>query len=159
MDKAYGQTQPYIPATDSGFRDWLLNFSTLISADPAKYGVDASDATIIANLNTSYAAAYQTVQAPSTRTPNAVGQKDALKASARASCRVYAMQIKANAGVDNQDKIQLGIHVNDPTPTPIPAPTSARRYAHRANGAPTRRGQASRPARSARLMMNHRLRP
>lgn len=125
MDKAYGQSSPYIPAADGPFRDWLSNFSTLISADPGKYGLEASDATVIANLFASYSAAYQVVQSPSTRTPSAVAQKDALKASAVASCRVYAQNVKVNQGVDNEDKIALGIHVNDPTPTPIPAPTTA----------------------------------
>lgn len=125
MGKPYQQSTSYIPTSDSGFKDWLLNFSTLISADPSKYGLDASDATIIGNLYTAYAAAYQTVQSPSTRTPNAVAQKDALKASAIGSCRVYAMGIKTNIGVDNNDKIALGIHVNDPTPSPIPAPETA----------------------------------
>lgn len=125
MTKAYAQSTSYIPSTDSGFKDWLLNFSTLIFSDPSRYGLESSDATIIANLNTSYGDAYQVVQSPSSRTPSAVAQKDALKASAIASCRVYSMQIKSNAGVDNEDKIALGIHVNDTTPTPIPAPTSA----------------------------------
>lgn len=125
MGTAYQQSQSYIPATDAAFRDWLANFSTLIAADPGRYGLDASDATIITAHSTSFNTAYQTVQAPSTRTSNAVAQKDAIRASAQGSVRVYAQQIKANVGVDNEDKVALGIHVDDPTPTPIPAPTSA----------------------------------
>lgn len=125
MSHAYNQSGSYIPSTDAGFRDWLVNFSNLISADPIRYGLEQSDATIIANLKTTYDDAYQTVQSPSTRTPNAIGQKDALKASAIASVRVYAMLIKSNAGVTNDDKLALGIHVDDTTHTPIPAPESS----------------------------------
>ncbi|MCC6907208.1 MAG: hypothetical protein IT430_04640 [Phycisphaerales bacterium] len=125
MTKAYNQSGSYIPSTDAGFKDWLNTFSTLIAADPGKYGLDASDAVIISNLNTQYAAAYQTVQSNSTRTPNSIAQKDALKASATASCRVYAMMIKSNVAVSNDDKLALGIHVDDTTPTPIPAPVTA----------------------------------
>lgn len=33
--------------------------------------------------------------------------------------------IKANMGVTNEDKIALGLHVDDPTRTPVPAPTTA----------------------------------
>lgn len=124
-DKVYQQTGDYIPQTDAGFRDWLANFSTLISADPSRYGLEASDAAIIASMNTSFAAVYVQCQSPATRTGGLVTQKDALRASATASCRIYAMQIKANQGVDNQDKLQLGLHINDPTPTPIPVPTTA----------------------------------
>jgi len=125
MSTAYTQTQPYIPQTDGAFRDWLMNFSTLISADPNKYGLEAADATVIAAQYTAFNDAYNVVQMPSTRTPSAVAQKDALRASAVGTVRTYAQMVKSNAGVNNEDKVALGIHVNDPTPTPIPAPTSA----------------------------------
>ena len=123
-DKVYQQTGDYIPQTDAGFRDWLANFALLIQQDPGRFGLEAADAAIISSLNTSFAAAYVACQSPATRTTALVTQKDALRASATASCRVYAMNIKANAGVDNESKIELGLHINDPTPTPIPAPTT-----------------------------------
>jgi len=125
MSTAYTQTQPYIPGTDSAFRDWLLNFSTLITADPTKYGLDAADATVIAGHYTAFNDAYTLVQAPSTRTSTTVAQKDSARASAEASVRVYAQMIKANAGVNNEDKVALGVHVDDATPTPVPTPTTA----------------------------------
>ncbi len=125
MSTAYEQTSPYIPATDAGFRDWLNNFATLIAADPNRYGLDAGDAAIISNHNTGYAAAYVPCQSAETRTTALIIQKDAIKASAVASVRIYAQQIKVNAGVSNQDKAGLGLHINDITPTPIPAPVSA----------------------------------
>ena len=119
------QSESYIPATDWGFKSFLQNFATLISADPGRYGLDASDAAIIQNHYTGYAEAFDIVQAPSTRNPGTIGQKDALRASAVASVRIYAQMIKTNQGVDNQDKLDLGIHVDDPTPTPIPQPSTA----------------------------------
>lgn len=125
MNKGYQQAQSYIPQADGAFRDWLANFSSLISADPNRYGVTTADATVIANHNTTYEAAYVPVQSAETRTPALVQQKDAVKASAIASCRVYAMLIKNNNGVTNQDKSALGIHINDTTRTPIPAPDTA----------------------------------
>lgn len=122
---AVQQSDSYIPATDWAFKSWLLNFSTLISADSARYGLGAGDATIIANHYTAYAAAFDTVQTPTTRNVSTIAQKDAVRASAVASVRVYAQIIKTNQGVDNEDKTALGIHVNDPTRSPIPAPSSA----------------------------------
>jgi len=119
------QSEPYIPQTDWAFKSFLQNFSTLISADPNRYGVSAADATVIANHYTAFASAFDTVQAPSTRNATTIAQKDAVRASAAASIRIYAQIIKANQGVDNEDKAALGIHLDDPTPTPIPAPTSA----------------------------------
>ena len=124
MDKAYEQTGDYMPKADAPFRDWLWTFASLIQADPQKYGFDSSDATIIMNHYNSYNAAYQLVQSNATRTPSAIAQKDAIKAAARASCRVYAMLCKSNQGVTNQDKLDLGLHIND-TPSPVPVPSTA----------------------------------
>jgi len=125
MGTAYAQSDSYIPSTDAGFKDWILNFATLIAQDPAKYDLDASDAAILTDLSDSYAAAYQTAVSPSTRTPNAIGQKDAIRASAVGSCRVYAQNIKGNKGLTNDDKLALGIHVDDPTNSPISTPSTA----------------------------------
>lgn len=118
-------SQPYIPSNDAAFRDWLLNFATLIAADPTRYGLTAADATVIQGYSDDFDAAYQTAVAPSTRTVVTVAQKDAIRAAANESVRIFAQMIKVNQGVTNEDKIALGIHVDDPTPSPIPAPTSS----------------------------------
>lgn len=125
MSKAYQQTDSYIPKSDAGFRDWLCNFSALISANPHRFNLEVADASLLANLNTSYEEAYAAVQSPSTRTSSLIGRKDAIKASAIGTVRNYAMLIKHTRGVDNQSKIELGLHVDDPTPSPIAAPASA----------------------------------
>lgn len=124
-DSPFDQNGDYIPQTDWGFKSWLQNFSTLITADPGRYGLTSADASIISNQNTQYAAAFDTVQTVLGKNASTVGQKDAIKASAKGTCRVYAMIIKANQGVTNEDKLALGIHVNDPTKTPIPQPDSS----------------------------------
>lgn len=69
MSSAHELTGSYIPSTDAGFRDGILNFSTLISADPQRYGLDSSDAAIIA-------------------------RKDATKTSAIRSACAYTRNIK-----------------------------------------------------------------
>jgi len=49
---------PYIPPTSSGLDGFAANFSTLISAAPATYGLTAGDATAIATATALYHAAY-----------------------------------------------------------------------------------------------------
>lgn len=115
---------PYIPTTDSGVSSWLLNFSTLISADPTSYGLVAGDATAIAAQNTAYQAAYALAIDPSTRTPSTVANKDAVKAAALAVVRPYAMQINANASVTDEQRAELGLTIRKVVPTPIPQPTA-----------------------------------
>lgn len=114
----------YIPTTDSGLADWLLNFSTLVSANFAAYGLTSGNATTIAAQNTSYQAAYAAATDPSTRTPSTVAAKDAAKTSALAVVRPFAMQINANAGVTDEQRSDLGLTIRKTVPTPIPAPTA-----------------------------------
>lgn len=124
-DKVYQQSGDYIPRTDAGLKAFLINFSNLISQDPGKFGLSEQDAEIIQGLSDQFSNLFDLCQSPATRTTGLVTQKDAIRASAKGTVRVYAQQIKANKGVDNQAKIELGLHLDDPTKTPIPAPDSA----------------------------------
>lgn len=115
---------PYIPTTDAGVRDWLNNFSTLITATPTAFGLTSSDALAIATVASNYNAAYLAAVNPSTRTRATVAAKDAQKAAALFVCRPYAMRINANNTVTNSQREALGITVRDTTPTRLPAPTT-----------------------------------
>lgn len=121
----FKQTGGYMPQADQPFLFWLENFSSRISANWSMFGLGEPDAQSIAGHYQAYAEILPKALSPSTRNSGVIAQKDAAKAAARAACRVYAMIIKANKSVSNQDKIDLGLHVNDTTPTPIPAPATA----------------------------------
>lgn len=115
---------PYIPPTDAGFANWLQNFSSLINASPATYGLTPTDATAIVAVNSAYQAAYTTAVNPATRTKPTVADKDAAKANALSVARPYAIQIRNNDGISNMLKLDLGLTVPDLTPTPVPVPTT-----------------------------------
>lgn len=114
----------YIPSTDAGFGSWLANFSTLITAAPATYGLVSGDATVIAGQNTAYQAALALATDPVTRTSVTVADKDAAKSSALFVVRPFAVQISRNPAVSNMDKTAVGVTVVKTVPTPIPAPTA-----------------------------------
>lgn len=115
---------PYLPASDAAFDAWLTNFSTLLTAAPATYGLVAGDAVIVAAQQTAYNAAYIAATTPATRTSVTVAAKDAARASAEAVVRPYAVSISLNAGVLDGDKTAIGVTVPKLVPTPIPAPTA-----------------------------------
>jgi len=115
---------PYIPPSDGGFADWLLNFATLIAADPTAYGLVTGDATAISAQNTAYQAAYTAATDPTTRTSVTVAAKDNAKVAALAVVRPYAQQINANAAVTDDQRTALGLTVRKTVPTPIPEPTA-----------------------------------
>lgn len=114
----------YIPKKQLELRTWALNFSTLITAAPGVYGLVAGDAVTIAAQYAAYNVALTAAIDPATRTPTNVADKDAARASMLAVLRPYAIQIRNNVGVSDENKIALGLTVVDRTPTPIPAPTT-----------------------------------
>jgi len=114
----------YIPSTNSGFGAWLLNFSTLLTAAPALYGLVSGDAVIVAAQNVAYQAALLAATDPTTRTSVTVAALAAAKANALAVVRPYAVQISQNPSVLNDDKVAIGVTVRKVVPSPIVTPTA-----------------------------------
>lgn len=115
----------YIPTTDAALDNWALNFSTKITANFAEYGLLAADAGIIAGQYAIWHAAYLLAIDPGTRTKLAVADKDGEKVTLLQIVRQYAAQIRANAGITDEQLADLGLNIPDPTPTPIPVPTTS----------------------------------
>lgn len=114
----------FIPNSDADRIAWGLNFSTLISADPALYGVSVPVAAFIQSQYDEFAAAYALAVDPATSTVVTVALKDEEMAGFISIARAIAAQIRANGAVTNENKLALGLTVADPTPTPIPPPTT-----------------------------------
>lgn len=109
-------------STDSLFADWLLNFSTLLTASPTTYGLTSGDATTVATLQSAYATALATATTPSTRTADTIAAKDSAKSAALAGVRPLNQRISQNASVADSDKVAIGGTVKVSPPTPIPPP-------------------------------------
>lgn len=116
---------PYIPPTDSGLNTWAANFSAVIAASPATYGLATGDATAITSAYNLYHAAYLLATNPTTRTAPTVAAKDVQKAASLITFRQYAILIGANAGVSDMAKSAAGLTVRATGRTPIPAPGTA----------------------------------
>jgi hypothetical protein len=114
----------YIPTRDADLDTWLLNFKTLIAANPTNYGLVAGDATAITTAYTSWHTAYLAAVNPTTRTHATVQTKNAQKANVLAVVRGYAATIRANRAVSDELKIGLGLTIHDTQPTPVPPPAS-----------------------------------
>lgn len=116
---------PYLPAADAKFNNWIQNFSTLISASPASYGLTAGDASNIASAAAAWASAYAMVTSPTTKTAHTVSAKNTARVNAHAVVRPYAQNISLNAGVSSSNKIAVGVNPRTSTPAPITPPTSS----------------------------------
>lgn len=116
---------PYIPPREADLFTWAANFESLIDASPATYGLTSSDATAISAVVLPFLAAYTTALNPSTRTGPSVAAKDAARAAMLAVVRPYAIQIRDNAGVPDQDKLDLGLNIPSTSRTPTMVPQTA----------------------------------
>lgn len=115
----------YIPTQDAQLDVWALNFATLISTEPSRYGISTADGAVLMSQYNVWHAAYLLAVNPITRTQPAIADKDGEKVTLLYLVRLYAAQIRANAGVTDEDKAALGLNIPDPTPTPIPVPTTS----------------------------------
>lgn len=115
----------YIPPKDADLDIFAANFSTLITATPAAYGLLAGDATTIAASVATWHTAYLLAVNPTTRTPATITAKDNARTSMLTVIRPYAQRIANNAGVSSMLKIGLGLNPRQNSPTPIPPPTTA----------------------------------
>ncbi len=115
---------PYIPAKEKDFNDFLNNFSTLISATPAAFGISTTDAATIAAQTAAWNSAYNPTLSPSTKTAQVVGAKNTAKIIVTAQTRTFAQAIANNPGVSTANKLALGLNPKTSTPGPITAPTT-----------------------------------
>ena len=113
-----------IPPRDLDALDWMQNFAGVLTSSYASYFVTALDAAHITSVVNAYASALSVARAPATRTPGTIEVKDAAKAAALQLCRQYAIQIKYNAGISDQAKIDAGVRPVNPARQPVPPPST-----------------------------------
>lgn len=102
-------TIDYIPRKDALFRDWAYNFVHQITKDCARYMLVKADVDSITVLFDQFEAAFRRASAPDTRTtPSIIAKQDA-RHSLQHLLRLYARQIKSNEGIDDADKIAIGV--------------------------------------------------
>lgn len=114
----------YIPSSDSGFREWAETFAQKLTADPALYMMTPAEAVSVDNAVDDFVAAYMIAIAPETRTKGTVASKDDARSIAESLCRQYAILIKDNAGITDEDKIDAGVRPVNPNREPIDCPTT-----------------------------------
>jgi hypothetical protein len=111
---------------------WGITYSAALTADEAAYGIDAAASLIISNALTPAVAAFA-LGGVTNRQPNDPANytqpnRAALTAALDAFLAVaapLAVQIQADDGVSDEDKLAAGIQPRNFTRTPVPAPVTA----------------------------------
>ncbi|MCI0363473.1 MAG: hypothetical protein L0219_06290, partial [Phycisphaerales bacterium] len=118
-------TQNYLPSRESELVTWSTNYNTKIVAAPTSYGLVAAQATAYTALHTAFVTAYNTANAPLTRSPVNIEAKNTAKTAlidGPGGIRALAAIIQAFPGVTDAQLRELGLTVRDSQPTPIPPP-------------------------------------
>jgi hypothetical protein len=102
-------SRAYIPRADRDALAWLQGFVGALSQSPAAYMVGQPDLDTLQRAVNEYAAALAAASSEQSRTKPVVLLKDQTRHSAEQVCRLYAMLIKQNAGIDDASKIAAGI--------------------------------------------------
>lgn len=103
----------------------LQTFANVIAQDPQACGLTESDSDLISGQVAAFVAARAVTLNPDTRTPTAIILKNQCRNSCVELCRLYAIQIKYNAGISDALKAALGIDPPNPDRTPVYCPQSA----------------------------------
>jgi len=114
----------YIPQSDSAFVAWLVNFASLLTADPSAVGETPAIALVVQNEADNFQLAYSTAIDPATRTAPTVAAKDNARFNATETVRPVAIRIRNNQAVTDQQRLDYGLTIPKTVPTPIPQPSS-----------------------------------
>lgn len=104
----------FIPRSDEGFRKWVVNFSTNLSAAPAAFMMSQAEAQGVQSRVDDFLAAYEIATNDLSRNKGTIAAKQDARSIAESLCRQYAKLIKQNRGITDGDKISLGVRPINP---------------------------------------------
>lgn len=114
----------FLPTADKALAAFSLNFSTLLTANFAAYGLPQSTAASYGIFYDTYNAALTAAQQPPTRGNATVLAKNSAKKNLIILTREIARTIVNNMNVNNAQRQELGLTIRKIKPTPVPAPST-----------------------------------
>jgi hypothetical protein len=115
----------YIPHTDHGFRAWAVNFAEHMSSNFAAYMLTSAQAATIQAAVDEFVEKYEITLNPDLKTKTTVIAKDNARSIAEGMCRDFAILIKDNLGIDDEDKVAAGVRPINPDRDPINVPMTS----------------------------------
>lgn len=113
-----------IPAPNGAFRDWEVNFLTLVVASQVAWALDVAFVTALQALQTPWAAAWAIVSTGNCTPSQRVAMREA-KAAYISSLRIFIKtQILYNTLISDAQIEQLGLKRRDEHNTPVPVPST-----------------------------------
>lgn len=118
------QSGPYIPTPDLECRQWMNQWVQIVGLDSLSYGISAEELELLSTLAQTFSDALDVSLAGPTRNSGSIGEKDVSRGQAEVTFRYFSQRIKETPGVTEQQKLDIGLHLDDNTKTSIDPPTT-----------------------------------
>lgn len=115
----------YMPRSDGRALEWMQAFAGGIARSPAAFMLSPADAEHIGDVVARFADALAVSSNPDARTRPNVLRKSQARNVAEELIQIYYSQIKANRGVDDSRKIEIGVRPLNTSRRAAPAPSSS----------------------------------
>lgn len=117
----------YLPSREADLLSWSADFSALINAAPATYGLTVEEADDYLTVQAAFANAYGVATNAGTRTRPTVEAKNTAKTNLVDATRPLVAKIQIFPGTTDAMRRDLRITVRDTDPTPVPVPDTSPR--------------------------------
>ena len=115
----------YLPTREAELVTWSNTFGAYISANGVQVGLTIEQAGAYDALQSSFVAAYQTANDPTTRSPANIEAKNLAKTALIEETRKLVAIVQAYPGTTNTMRSAMGITVRDSDPSPVSVPETA----------------------------------
>jgi hypothetical protein len=115
----------FIPRPDHLALAWMTTYADNIAASPHTYELSVSDSNAISSAVDEFRQALIISDNEMTRNAGTVNVKDTKRNAAESLCRQFAMQIKFNNGITDEQKIYIGVRPVNDSREPIFCPQSS----------------------------------
>ncbi|MDR1575857.1 MAG: hypothetical protein LBS37_07620 [Treponema sp.] len=114
----------YIPAKDSSFNNWIVNYTHRVQQNcqgqnPVWTHIPAADVLKLVNLRGAWSDAYEDTLVP--HTPPITEAKNEARKAVQSYARVFTNKYLRNDPVTNQQRLECGVPIRQP-PSPVPPP-------------------------------------
>jgi len=115
----------YIPTRQNDLLEFMLRVAALLMANPYLYGITPQQAAEFNAAVQNFKTKMDLMNEPGGARKSEVQAKNESKLSLLLIARPLLQYIKDNAGVANDDKVDLGLNVNGTVKTRVPPPNTA----------------------------------
>ena len=112
----------YVPVAYGTLLSWLLNFTNYLRPHRKRFGIEEEKIDLLQVHIDNYKAAYEKAEHPNAGRADRLDRKEKAVAATKALRGFVNEFLRFNTALNDDDRIQLGLHVQNGKPTPVLKP-------------------------------------